>query len=106
MNNQTGLRTAYYGITPKKCNFILNEYPCLTNLPLEYIREMDDFLELYPSGVGYYVKTTLKGKANTNVTQSCGTSTNPGNCSTITGITSLSSNVWYKIKLNVKFNVK
>lgn len=51
MNNQAALKTANYGIIPKKNLFIQQEYPYLIELPLEYRNEMDAFLGLYPNGI-------------------------------------------------------
>ena len=42
----------------------------------------------------YYIKTSVATTVNENV-YSCGTSTNPGTCST-TAVTSLAKNTWYK----------
>lgn len=52
MNNQAGFRTAYYGIIPNSKSMIkLRDYSFLITLSLDYVKEMDDFLELYPDGV-------------------------------------------------------
>ena len=49
----------------------------------------------------YYIKTTRAGTSNIAVTSSCGTSTNPGTCSTITSTKTLAANTWYKVSGNL-----
>ena len=49
----------------------------------------------------YFVKTSRAGTSSVAVTQSCGTGTNPGTCSSITSTTNLEANKWYKVSGNV-----
>ncbi len=55
----------------------------------------------------HYIKTTREGTASDNVTESCGSEDNPGNCTSITGTTTLSANTWYKVNgttITVKYD--
>ena len=52
----------------------------------------------------YYIKTTVTSTSDINA-YSCGTSTDPGTCST-TAVTSLAANTWYKVAGNTKVTFK
>ena len=49
----------------------------------------------------YYVKTGRAGTSSINVSEACGTGTNPGNCSNITATKNLGTNTWYKVSGNL-----
>ena len=49
----------------------------------------------------YYVKTGRAGTSSINVSESCGTGTNPGSCSSITATKNLSTNTWYRVTGNL-----
>ena len=53
----------------------------------------------------YYVKGTVSSISSINVTESCGTGTNPGTCVQITGTTSLAANTWYKVSSDVVLTI-
>src|SRR5574344_2644671 len=49
----------------------------------------------------YYIKTTRSGVSSLTTTYSCGTSTNPSSCSSITSTTTLAANTWYRVSGDV-----
>ena len=53
----------------------------------------------------YYVKGTVSSISSINVTESCGTETNPGTCEQITSTTTLAANTWYKVSSDVVLTV-
>ena len=53
----------------------------------------------------YYVKGTVSSISSINVTESCGTETNPSTCEQITSTTTLAANTWYKVSSDVVLTV-
>ena len=53
----------------------------------------------------YYVKGTVSSISSINVTESCGTETNPSTCEQITRTTTLAANTWYKVSSDVVLTV-
>jgi hypothetical protein len=52
MNSQVGLRTTFYGVIPKSTSKIItNDFPKLTFLPIEYLKEMDEYLGFLINGL-------------------------------------------------------